>query len=259
MEEATNPCHTTLQSKTTEAVLACPSCGHENQVVTWDLLEATRNPERAAQLASGQLLVHACPNCGTLIPLNYPLFYVDRDRKVAAYYPAGQGELPALATLFTQAVNRFHGVDLSSLRRQEFEMRVVPERHELAEKVNAWQAGLDDELLEVFKVSLLRELSARNLDLHLADLQFTGLRDAPTPDDPNAKLEFILFSEQVNDKGEPEVVPANAQIAIPVEAYRRLAKSLDVRIQIDRSHSPIVNRAWANEILTAAEQESERG
>ena len=254
-EPAASPCasHAAIQSKATEGSVACPSCGAQSQAVMWELLEASCNPERAAQLASGQLLVHSCPQCGVLIPLDYPLFYVDRDRKVAAYYPANQGDLSALETFFAQAATRFKGVDLSSLRRQEFALRVVPQRHQLPEKVTAWSLGLDDELLEVFKASLLRELQAQNPELHLADLQLVGLAGANSIEDPDAKLEFVLFKREDGADEGSEVVPANAQIAMPVEAYRRLARSLEVRTQIDRKRSPIVDAAWAAEVLSAAE------
>ncbi len=254
-EPTDSPCpnRAVIQSKATEGSVICPSCGAVSQTVMWELLEASCNPERAAQLASGQLLVHGCPQCGTLIPLDYPLFYIDRDRKVAAYYPAGQGDLSAIQTLFTQASMRFRDVDLPSLRRQEFALRVVPQRHQLPEKVTAWHMGLDDELLEVFKASLLRELQAQNPDLGLADLQLVGLTGADSVADPTAKLEFVLFKRKEGPDGEPEVVPADTQVTLPVEAYRRLARSLEVCVQIDRRRSPVVDAAWAQEVLAATE------
>ncbi len=253
--EPDRPQRNVIQSHIDEGDVRCPSCGHVDQVTMWEVLEATCNPERAAQLASGQLLVHACPQCGALVPLDYPLFYLDRDRKQAAYYPAGQGDLAAIATAFTQAVSRFHGIELSQLRKREFAMRVVPERHQLAEKVTAWRAGLDDELLEVFKASLLRELQGRNPDLNLCDLQLTGVSGGTgNAGDPDAKLDFVLFSQAEDADGKPEAVPANAGISLPVEAYRRLGRSLDVRQQIDLHRSPVVDAAWAQRVLAAVEQ-----
>ena len=60
----------------------------------------------------------------------------------------------------------------------------------------------------------------------------------------------MLFSE---GEGAGEPVPANAQVAMPAEAYRRLARSLEVRTQIDRRRSPVVDRAWAVDVLAAVE------
>ena len=108
---------TVLQSKYTEGTATCPSCGATFDVVMWDRLEAACNPERAAQLATGSLLVARCPSCGAFVPLDYPLFYVDRERKVAAYYPAGRGGLDAVRSAFVAANIRFADVDLGSLRR----------------------------------------------------------------------------------------------------------------------------------------------
>lgn len=242
-----NPGRGIVQSRVTEGDLTCPSCGRTDQVAMWDLLEASCNPERTAQLASGALLVHTCQHCGALLPLDYPLFFVDRNRKTAAFYPAGQGDIAALKTLFTQAIQRFRGIELAQLRKNEFVMRVVPQRHELAEKVSAWQAGLDDELLEVFKVSLLRELNSQNPERSFCDAQFTGLADE------GEKLSFVLFVQGTLPDGTPGATPANAAVAVPAEAYRRLGRSLDVRQAIDLHRSPVVDAAWAREVLAGAE------
>ena len=255
-----------IQSRVTEGAIACPSCGKPSQVSMWDVLEADCNPERAGQLASGRLLVHTCPHCGALVPLDYPLFYIDRACKVAAFYPAGQGNLDAIETVFVQAVGRFHGIELSQLRKQEFAMRVVPERHQLPEKVLAWHAGLDDRLLEVLKASLLAELQARNPELGLCDAQLTEVaadpEDADRPKDKAgvqdkasspSTLGFTLFARAEGSDGAVQTVPANAGITLPIEAYRRLERSLDVRQQADLHRSPVVNATWAREVIAAVE------
>jgi|GEM_PF-3577143 len=240
----------TIQSKITEGAVKCPSCGAVSQATMWDVLEAKCNPERAAQLASGELLVHRCPECGVLVPLDYPLFYVDRDRKVAAFYPAGQGELEAICTLFVQANQRFAGIDLVSLRKNEFEMRVTPTRYELAEKVTAWQAGLNDKVLEVFKAVLLRELKGRNPEAGFCEIQLVGAQG----EGADQKLEFTLFVQKEGADGKPEVVPAGAGVTMPRAAYAQLGANVDVRCEIDRLYTPVVNAAWAQETLAAIEK-----
>lgn len=115
-----------IQSKVVQDAVVCPSCGAADQVDVWERIEATCNPERAAQLASGQIFVHTCSKCGTIVPLDYPLFYIDRDRHVAAFYPAGEGEPEELKRAFTQLVIKFRGVELSTLGKGEFEVRIAP-------------------------------------------------------------------------------------------------------------------------------------
>ena len=240
----------TIQSKITEGAVTCPSCRHTSQATMWDVLEAKCNPERAGQLATGELLVHRCPECGVLVPLDYPLFYIDRDRQVAVYYPAGKGELDAICTLFVQANQRFAGIDLVSLRKKEFELRVAPTRYELAEKVTAWRAALNDKVLEVFKAVLLRELNARNPEAAFCEIQLTGVKG----ESPEQKLEFTLFVEKPGADGKPEVVPAGAGVTMPRAAYAQLGADIDVRCEIDRRYTPVVNAAWAQEILAAIEK-----
>ena len=235
-----------IESKTTQDAVVCPSCGHPETVYTWDLLEASANPEQAERLASGALFVHVCSKCSAAIPLDYPLFYVDRVRKVSAYYPAGTGELDAISTAFRQATIKFRGIDLGGLRRGQYAMRVVPERHQLVEKVAIWHAGLDDRLLEVLKCSLLDELNGRDGGLKFEDAQFIG-----TVDDGD-KLEFMLFEPASPTDGETGDAPEARGIAVPMLAYRRLENSVDIGANIDLDHSPIVDRAWGRRVLDAA-------
>ena len=234
-----------IQSKITEGDVTCPSCKHVSQATMWDVLEAKCNPERAARLATGELLVHRCPECGVLVPLDYPLFYVDRDRKVAVYYPAGQGELEAISTLFVQANQRFRGIDLVGLRKQEFELRIALTRYELAEKVTAWRAGLNDKILEVFKQMLVRELNGRYPERGFCEAQLVEVQG----EGADQQLTFALFAQQEGEDGKAEVVPANSSVAMPRAAYARLGSDVDVRCEVDRRYTPVVNAAWAREVV----------
>lgn len=231
----------TIQSKCVEDSVECPSCGHRDKVFVWDLLEASANPEQAARLATGELFVHACSSCGAKIPLDYPLLYIDRDARTCAYYPAGTGELPALTTAFAQATIKFRGIDLSSLRRGEYTMRVAPERYQLVEKVAIWRAGLDDELVEVLKASLLDELNGRDGGCRFHDAQFARLAE------DGEKIEFLLFEGDGEDDG-----PRASGISVPLLAYRRIAATLDICANIGLRHSPVVDQPWARDVLAAA-------
>ena len=206
----------TVQSRYSEGSIVCPACGRPEGVIMWDLLEADCNPERAEQLAQGDLFVHRCSHCEALLPLDYPLMYVDRTRKVAAYYPAGQGSLDAVMALFVGANQRFRGVDLSELAGAGCTLRVTPTRYGLAEKVTVWQAGLDDRIYEVFKQMLLEELTERNAASGLSDLQLVGVAD------DGAALVFTLFAEQPGEDGTVVNMPLGSDVTVPRAAYDRL-------------------------------------
>lgn len=227
-----------IQSKTTPDVVACPSCGACDPVDVWDRIEATCNPERAAQLASGQIFIHTCLHCGALVPLDYPLFYIDRDRRVAAFYPAGEGDEASLKQAFTQLVIKFRGVELSSLGKAEFEVRLVPRRHELVEKAAVWNAGLNDKVVEVLKANLLEELGRRYPDRGFVDAQFGSLAG----DGAERSIEVLLFDEQDTP---------GVGIRVPFAAYRTLANDIEVRTQFDKHRTPVVDGAWGRTVLDA--------
>ena len=237
-----------IQSHAEEADVTCPVCGHTDQASMWAVLEAACNPERADQLATGALLVHTCSACGALLPLDYPLLYIDREHKAAVFYPAGEGDFDAIATAFAQAATRFRGVDLPALRRDGFALRVVAERHQLVEKVLAWRSDLNDELLEALKVQLLHELRAQNPDLPFQDVQLVGVAGISGASASGGKLEFALF-EQGGAAASAQDAPASASIAVPFEAYVRLADSAALRRQVEAHPSAVVDATWAEGLL----------
>ncbi len=236
-----------IQSKVVQDAVVCPSCGAADQVDVWERIEATCNPERAAQLASGQIFVHTCSKCGALVPMDYPLFYIDRDRRVAAYYPAGEGDIDALKQAFTQLVIKFRSIELSSLGKGEFEVRLAPQRYELVEKAAVWSAGLNDKVMEVLKASLLDELNERHPERGFVDAQFNALVE---PEGGEKAISILLF-----DKDETP----GLGVKVPYAAYRTLANDVEVRTQLDRHRTPIVDAAWGRTVLDAVKAaESQR-
>ena len=228
-----------IQSKVVQDAVVCPSCGAADQVDVWERIEATCNPERAAQLASGQIFVHTCSKCGAIVPLDYPLFYIDRDRHVAAFYPAGEGEPEELKRAFTQLVIKFRGVELSTLGKGEFEVRIAPERYGLVEKAAVWGVGLNDKVVEVLKASLLEELSSRYPERGFVDAQFNALVER---EGGEKAIEVLLFDK--------DNTPGTA-IQVPFAAYRTLANDVEVRTQFDKHRTPVVDSAWGRKVLDA--------
>lgn len=234
-----------IQSKVVQDVVVCPSCGTADPVEVWERIEATCNPERAGQLASGQIFVHTCSKCQAQVPMDYPLFYIDRDRHVAAFYPAGQGDLEELKRAFTQLVVKFRGVELSSLGKGEFEVRVAPQRYELVEKACVWNAGLNDKVVEVLKASLLEELKSRHPERGFVDAQFCGLTQGA---DGGKAVEFLLFDAQDTP---------GTGIRVPYAAYRTLANDVEVRTQFDKHRTPVVDATWGCALLDAVKAAEE--
>ncbi|MBR2835816.1 MAG: CpXC domain-containing protein [Coriobacteriales bacterium] len=214
-ESVSAPQPETVESHYIESVVTCPACNRQNALYQWERIEATANPERAAQLANGTLYMHTCEHCGQTFALDYPLLYIDRDRKVLAYYPAGTGDLQTLSTLFEEATHRFGGVDLAKLKAQGFRMVITPERHAFIETVAVWRAGLDIDVIQTLKASLLNELASRNPEHTFADAQFVELAEN------DQVLCFALFaSKDVTSQEDAEGIQ---NIRIPRSVYNIIA------------------------------------
>lgn len=236
-----------IQSKTADGSVVCPSCGCCDAVTLWNVLEADCNPEYAQCLGRGELLLHRCSSCGTLFPLDYPLFYIDRTRHRAVFYPAGQGDLEAIAAVLRQANQRFFGIDLSQLASESFALRVAAHRFDLTDKVVAWAAGLDDRYLEVLKQLLLHELEARD-DSHVFE-------DAQLVEVADDSLVFMLFAPDGDgDLNHEPAAPCGTRVAVPVATYQQIVGSQVLESAFAASPSVTVDAKWAKTVLQELHQ-----
>ncbi len=58
-------------SKSTRETVACPNCGHEDEVVIWSSLNNMISPNEANELLFGNLFGYACTECGNATELCY--------------------------------------------------------------------------------------------------------------------------------------------------------------------------------------------
>lgn len=138
--------------------LTCPSCGHGAEVALLKGMHITRLPEVKAAIRDGTFQVFQCGGCGTPMHVEKATIYTDFE---AGHYV---GVEVAGGTDWAEAKERHRKVyddafligppaaaelALSTRHRVVFGLRA------LREKVLAWDAGLDDAMVEVAKLRLM--------------------------------------------------------------------------------------------------------
>lgn len=148
-----------------EVSVRCASCGHVYVGEAATGLHVSRSPEIREALLRGELHRSDCPACGSPNVLHNRTFvYTDFDRWlwITTYPSSGlryRGELEARADASWDDVMRRGAPEFVSRDwAPRFTRRVVFGLNALREKVLVLEAGLDDRLLEAFKLMIWRDM-----------------------------------------------------------------------------------------------------
>ncbi len=168
------PLKLTPMSQSSHLPVSCPQCGHSQAFTSWHSINVARNPEKKAELKNGSLTRFTCTNCQNQTELNYPILYHDPAQQFMIWMK-GDGDEAGLKDLL---VGDF---------LKDYRLRLVDSRNQLIEKSHVFDHGLDDRLLELFKVVV----KSNNKSLPEGDLLFAGMG---TGQSDAEELQFAVLS-----------------------------------------------------------------
>lgn len=141
---------------TDEDVVICPDCDHEQKITICPSVNVTTEPEMREKVLSGELFLFTCEKCGYTGFAGYPFVYEDKET---------QGGF--LIYLEPDCPDREVGIDgdmADQVVYWERPMRLVSDLNSLKEKIFIFEAGLDDRVMELFKMLTLTKLHGDNPD-----------------------------------------------------------------------------------------------
>lgn len=143
--------------------VACRKCRRESAFTYWSSLNVTLDPGEKQRMHSGDLFRMMCAHCGETSTVVAPLLYHDMELRLMIWFlpPGERGEAPAEP----------EGPVGRSMEGYTF--RVVRSLNALLEKAAAFDARLDDVVLEVWKRALIPGVRADVPDA--TELWFGGL------------------------------------------------------------------------------------
>ena len=141
-------------SRKTTIPVNCPACGRAHELVAWQSLNVTLDPDEKPRLLDGSLTRFTCEGCGHTADLVYPLLYHDMDKQLMLWLlPEGGDE---------GAGDKSDPDELPPTMRKTlgpgYTFRRVGSHNELREKVYVSDAGLDDRVIEVVKLILWEQM-----------------------------------------------------------------------------------------------------
>ena len=122
--------------------IECPRCHTQNSKRTWKEINVLTNPDLKKKVKNQSLFKFACKECGYEALLDYSLIYEDGQYRI--YYVTTQDELDEVLDLLESK---------DELAQQDSKKnRIVCSQEDLIEKINIFDLGLDDKIIEVIKV-----------------------------------------------------------------------------------------------------------
>ena len=170
---------------TDEDIIVCPECDHEQTITICPSVNVTTDPEMREKVLSGDLFMFTCDQCGFCGYAGYPFVYEDKETNGGF-----------LIYLEPECEDREVGVEgdiADQVIYRERPMRLVADVNALKEKVFIFEAGLDDRVIELFKVLTLAKMQDDEPDMIPDELKFSK-RDVV---DGEEVLVFAAFREEI--------------------------------------------------------------
>ncbi|HEM5489895.1 TPA: CpXC domain-containing protein [Streptococcus suis] len=143
-------------TRTTVEFISCPLCNHQSGFTTYQSINATLEPKLKQQLIDRELFKFYCLNCGEQRVVCYETLYHDMENRLMLYYiPAmvnRESEETRIEDIFSQ-IKQIEG-DRYSNTFDTYKFRIVSDLESFIEKVQIFDAGYDDRIVELMKFVL---------------------------------------------------------------------------------------------------------
>lgn len=126
----------------------CAKCGKVSEVQAPGSVNVGTNPEMKEDVCSGRIFVWNCHECGTANLARWPFLYHDPQQRLMLWLSDGNASTEARMVSAIAAQEGLEG----------YTMRIVDTPGDLIEKINIFDAGLDDIAVELSKFVTRQEL-----------------------------------------------------------------------------------------------------
>lgn len=130
--------------------IPCASCHHEFEAQVYSSINVSLNPELKEKLLNHELFRFTCPNCGHDNFYTYSLLYQDTQQKCMIQL-CSEVDVP----LYQRNFDMLHQIREET--SDPYKYRIVTDNNAIFEKINIFDAGLDDRIIELYKASFLAE------------------------------------------------------------------------------------------------------
>lgn len=214
-------------SSHTEATVTCPKCNKEHSIWIWRSINTTLNPEMKSAVRDRSAFLFECPSCGEKTFLNYGFLYHQMEDRIMIHYANTDENANEVYDMLSG--NDPTGM-MMDMRKHKYLIRIVRSQNEFREKLAIFDAGLDDRIVEIFKIYILAKFRKDNPDCN--------------------QIEALYFKE--DDKNMIQIFADGESYGvaeIPDDFYKELSEQYSGKIPNMREAEPYINRQWALKMM----------
>jgi len=211
--------------------ITCPGCGNSSDFVIWQSINTVMDPEMKQAVRDGSAFAFTCPHCKQTRNVDYGFLYHQMDDKIMIHYATSDEEAEEVEKMYAPG----HKIDemLVDLRAEDYMIRIVRSHNQLLEKLAIIDAGLDDRLVEIYKVFLLANTQKEKPELGNAEILMLT-------DDGKHYLQFLSAYKSIG------------YAEISMDTYRLLEDEFGESLPARGKQGPFVDRRWALDFMKLA-------
>ena len=224
--------------------ITCLSCKKASGFDFYGSINTMLDPTLKQRVKNFDIFKFICPHCGSEQFVAYSFLYHQMEDKLMIYCCQDEEEIAKVRELyagdFTTAVDdkgRERAIDTSGYRR-----RIVIGADNLVEKIRVFDAGLDDRLIEIYKIMLYGQMQPQ-------------LAEMPGGDDVDA-----VFVDEQLDGSLDLVFVANGQavgsVPFSQEVYDIIEKKYSDAVSHLADAEPVIDQDWAFDFLAKVAQQN---
>lgn len=145
-------------------IFNCPNCGEEITVHLTEFVDVSMDPDYKQQIMNGDFFLVKCPKCGDETLAEYPVMYMDPDKKLTVYMAPGHDD---------ELLKQLNSLDIPAADvDDEAVFRVVSNSAELLEKILMADGHRDDRIMELYKAIIVENVKEEWPQIQVSDLLY---------------------------------------------------------------------------------------
>jgi len=201
-------------------MLNCPNCDTEIGFKPIEFVDVSTDPDYKEKIMNGQFFMVKCAECGAEIMVEYPIMYMDPEKKLNIYMaPDHDGDL----------LEQLNSLDVPEADiDEEAVYRLVNGPTELLEKILMADGGRDDRIMELYKALIVESVREEFPQVQPQDLLYYVDGDE----------EYFIVWDFENEDGE------QLTIEVDEELYQQLMEDHIEALNIPANKYAEVDAVW---------------
>ncbi len=201
--------------------VTCPACLEEGIFKTVPFIDASIDPEIKESIYNRGIFRFRCEECGEEILVSYECTYIDKDNNFIVSLIPENDDLAFETTGYT--------------------VRVVRTINEFVEKIAAFEDGIDDRVIELYKIMLEDQFEEERPNAEIIGIYYGG------QDLSDKSLLFFIITASSE----------NVRAMLSFDTYQAISGQFENYPQMNKNESEI-NRLWAIKTLQNGFKETEK-